>query len=207
MTRAAKPIEARKRPRQARSAATVDIILEAAARILEGGGLSALNTNLVAERAGISIGSLYQYFPGKEAILAALIRSKRAELVALLEAQAEKAGAGDLKTLLDGLIGAALHHQFARPRLAASLEYAESLLPLDAETQDLKRKIADTVARALAAHGIEEPAVAARDLAALTRGMADAAGLYGETDPTALEGRIRRAVYGYLGMGPALSAG
>lgn len=201
MARTAKPIEARKHPRQARSAATVEIILEAAARILEGGGLSALNTNLVAERAGISVGSLYQYFPGKEALLAALIRRKRAELVVLLDGQVERAGTADLKTLLDGMIRAALHHQFARPRLAASLEYAESLLPLDAETQALKQKIAETVARALSAHGIADPATAARDLAALTRGMADAAGLYGETDPASLEARIRRAVYGYLGLG------
>lgn len=51
----------RKRPRQARSVATFEAILEAAARILE------INTNAVAELAGVSIGSLYQYFPSKDA--------------------------------------------------------------------------------------------------------------------------------------------
>lgn len=195
-----KPIEARKTPRQTRSTVTVEIILEAAARILEGGGLSALNTNLVAERAGISVGSLYQYFPGKEALVAALIRRKRTELLTLLEEAARAAGKDDLKALLDRLIRAALHHQFNRPRLAASLEYAESHLPLDSETQVLKQQIGNIVARALAAHGIDDPATAARDLAALTRGMADAAGLHGETDPSSLEARIRRAVHGYLGL-------
>ena len=48
-------------------------ILEAAARILERKGLDALTTNAVAELAGISIGSLYQYFPGKAVILAKLM--------------------------------------------------------------------------------------------------------------------------------------
>ena len=54
-------LEPRKRPHQQRSAATVDAILEAAAHILERKGLDALTTNSVAELAGISIGSFYQY--------------------------------------------------------------------------------------------------------------------------------------------------
>jgi AcrR family transcriptional regulator len=61
--------ELRKSPKQARSRNTVDLILEAAARILEEGGLDAFNTNAVAERAGIGIASLYDYFPEKNAIL------------------------------------------------------------------------------------------------------------------------------------------
>lgn len=64
----------RKLPRQARSRALVDAILDAAARILAQHGREALNTNLVAEKAGVSIGSLYQYFPNREAIIAAVAR-------------------------------------------------------------------------------------------------------------------------------------
>jgi AcrR family transcriptional regulator len=63
----------RKRPVQSRSRATVEAVLAAAARILEDQGLSGFNTNAVAERAGVSIGSLYQYFPSKDAILVALM--------------------------------------------------------------------------------------------------------------------------------------
>ncbi len=63
----------RKRPRQERSRATVDTILVATARILVKRGYDGLTTNAVADAAGISIGSLYQYFPNKEAIVAALI--------------------------------------------------------------------------------------------------------------------------------------
>lgn len=63
----------RKRPRQHRSKATVDSILEATARILIAQGFNGLTTNAVAEAAGVSIGSLYQYFPNKEALVAAMI--------------------------------------------------------------------------------------------------------------------------------------
>ena len=54
--------------------ATVDAILEAAARVLIDHGYAAANTNVIAARAGVSIGSLYEYFPGKEAIFAELRR-------------------------------------------------------------------------------------------------------------------------------------
>lgn len=62
----------RRTPRQPRSEATVEAILEAAFQLLERGGVAALTTNHIAERAGVSVGTLYQYFRGKQAILAAL---------------------------------------------------------------------------------------------------------------------------------------
>ena len=62
----------RKRPRQDRSKATVDSILDATARVLVRHGFDGLTSNAVAEIAGCSIGSLYQYFPNKEALVAAL---------------------------------------------------------------------------------------------------------------------------------------
>lgn len=69
--------KARRSPRQQRARSTVDAILEAATRILEAG--EAFTTNHVAERAGVSVGTLYQYFPDKAAILHALgARERRA---------------------------------------------------------------------------------------------------------------------------------
>ena len=62
----------RKKPSQNRSKATCDAIITAAARILEDHGEVALTTNRIAERAGVSIGSLYQYFSNKNEILVAL---------------------------------------------------------------------------------------------------------------------------------------
>jgi AcrR family transcriptional regulator len=62
----------RRRPAQARSAATFDAILVATERVLGETGLAAFNTNRVAEVAGVSVGTLYQYFPNKESLIATL---------------------------------------------------------------------------------------------------------------------------------------
>jgi AcrR family transcriptional regulator len=71
MSAASNP-SARRRPRQQRSRAIVDSILEAGRRLLAESGESALTTNRIAERAGVSVGSLYRYFPNKEAVVAAI---------------------------------------------------------------------------------------------------------------------------------------
>lgn len=75
----------RKLPRQARSQATFDAILEACARILRESGLAAVTTNAVAERSGVSIGSLYEFFPSREAILATLAERRLAALTEAVE--------------------------------------------------------------------------------------------------------------------------
>src|SRR5215468_7419487 len=64
----------RKLPRQERSRFTVDTILEAAADILVRDGYEKLTTNRIADRAGVNVASIYQYFPGKAAIVAELRR-------------------------------------------------------------------------------------------------------------------------------------
>ncbi|HLL22785.1 MAG TPA: TetR/AcrR family transcriptional regulator [Kofleriaceae bacterium] len=74
----------RKRPRQERSKVTVDTILAATARVLVKKGFDGLTTNAVAEAAGVSIGSLYQYFPSKEALVAALIEQHIDEMNAAI---------------------------------------------------------------------------------------------------------------------------
>src|SRR5215467_902602 len=65
----AAPHSPRKLPKQARSTRLVEAILEAAVRVLERDGAAGFTTIRVAERAGVSVGSLYQYFPNKESIL------------------------------------------------------------------------------------------------------------------------------------------
>lgn len=67
-------------PRQERAKQKVELILEAAMRLLDKGGMPTLTTNAVAATAGVSIGSLYQYFPNKEAILDALAEHELAGL-------------------------------------------------------------------------------------------------------------------------------
>jgi AcrR family transcriptional regulator len=70
------PYSPRKAPKQARSRFLVDAIVSAAARILPARPLEELTTHEVADAAGVSIGSLYQYFPSKEAIVGALIERR-----------------------------------------------------------------------------------------------------------------------------------
>ncbi|HSN30139.1 MAG TPA: TetR/AcrR family transcriptional regulator, partial [Kofleriaceae bacterium] len=77
----------RKRPRQSRSQATVDSLLGATARVLVRDGFDGLTTNAVAVAAGVSIGSLYQYFPNKEALVAALIEQHIEKMNSLVLAE------------------------------------------------------------------------------------------------------------------------
>jgi len=74
----------RKRPRQARAKVTVDAILASSARVLVKRGFDGFTTNEVADTAGVSIGSLYQYFPNKEALVAALIEKHIEDMNAAL---------------------------------------------------------------------------------------------------------------------------
>ena len=71
----------RKEASQERSRATVNVLVEATARILVKEGFDKASTNRIAEVAGVSVGSLYQYFPGKEALVAAVIERHSQELM------------------------------------------------------------------------------------------------------------------------------
>lgn len=80
----------RKQPRQERSRVTVEAILEAGARILREQGYAALTTNRLAERAGVSIGSLYNFFPNREAILLAMLQRRLLSLAGEIDADLRK---------------------------------------------------------------------------------------------------------------------
>jgi AcrR family transcriptional regulator len=87
----------RRKPRQERALDTVEVIFEATARILQQEGPAALNTNYIAERAGISVGTLYQYFRNKEAILVAMARREIAtDEAAVIKAVAEASEGSDI---------------------------------------------------------------------------------------------------------------
>jgi len=100
----------RKTPRQQRSKATVDAILKAASRILVDEGYEATTTRGVAERAGVSIGSLYQYFPSKEALVMAIAERQMERVrIHVTEALADAANAPlpeVARLLAQGIIGA-----------------------------------------------------------------------------------------------------
>src|ERR1700677_31980 len=192
-------LEPRKYPAQPRSADTVATILEAEARILERHGFAGYNTNAVAGLAGVSIGSLYQYFPNKDALVAALVARETALLLEELSVATSEASflAGRKR-----MIQAAIAHQMRRPALARLLDFEEQRLPLGARNERAGQMVADIAISVLGKPGAPRTAnrtVAALDLLAIVKGMVDAAGHRGETDSIALQRRVERAVDGYLG--------
>ncbi|QFT58670.1 Fatty acid metabolism regulator protein [Sulfitobacter sp. THAF37] len=196
-------ISPRKTPTQSRARVSYDAILEAAARILVAEGFDRLNTNRMAEVAGVSIGTLYQYFPSKEAILAEIIRRERGQLLEDIAAATRDMADEDVHITLDRLLRAAVGHQLRWPKLARMLEHADAFLPLEEETQAVNAAILQRVAAFLTQAGLQDADLLARDLVAALRGMIDAAGMAGETDQEALMLRTRRLARGYLGLGPS----
>lgn len=188
----------RKRPRQRRAQAMVEAIVEAAARIFESEGPAGYTTNAIAERAGASIGSLYQYFPDKDAITAALIRRESDCFLAEARGSTE---APDWRAALEILIDAAVWHQVRRPVLARLIDAEEARLPLQQENRAVVDVLAGLIDGALARAGapqIHDRPEAARDLIALVKGMVDAAGERDERDAARLGTRVRAAAFGYL---------
>jgi AcrR family transcriptional regulator len=114
----------RKQPVQDRSRATVDAIVEAATYILVRDGYATLTTNRVAERAGVNIASLYQYFPSKEAILAEIqlrhLAEQRQAMHEVLEAQRGR----DLESTIRALVSFGMAAHAVSPRVHAALTQA-----------------------------------------------------------------------------------
>jgi AcrR family transcriptional regulator len=107
----------RKSASQERSRVTVNAILEAAARILVREGFDKASTNRIAEVAGVSVGSLYQYFPGKEAIVAALIDRHNREVMHAVQGELAEAGHLPLQLGVRKLVGVAVTAHRINPKL------------------------------------------------------------------------------------------
>src|SRR5712691_7499259 len=107
----------KKSPRQERSRATVEALLEAATDILIRQGAGCLTTNRIAERAGVNIASLYQYFPGKHAIIAELRRRHGAERrAAVREVLIERRG-DSLESTLRAMVSMGVATHAVNPEL------------------------------------------------------------------------------------------
>lgn len=195
-TRAVKRTSVRKQPTQARSGAMVAAILQAAAELLDSGEPERYTTNLIAERAGASIGSLYQYFPSKDAITVALLAEASQRLMAGLE-QASRLD--DWRAALRAMIAAAVSHQLERPGLARMLDAHESrLAAADAQLRDGARIHTVLMAVLSRIPGLDRPEAVGADLIAITRALCDAAGERAEFDAGALRQSVERAIFGYL---------
>ena len=193
------PPTLRKSPRQQRSRQTVEVVLEAAAHILEAGGLARFNTNAVATRAGVSVGSIYQYFLGKDAVMAGLIRRETARFAVAVDAVLAAAADAPRDDALTALVTLAVRQQTARPNLARILDLEERRLEIEGEVMAVAASGAHGLAAFLGARGVADPGVVAQDLFNLARGMIDGAL---DAEPSDLIRRVLRAVTGYLDAGP-----
>lgn len=198
----AAPIEPRKTPRQARARATYEAIVEAAARILETDGPAGFNTNAVAARAGVSVGSLYQYFPHKQALVAELSgRAARRLLSALTEAVDAASSAG-LEADVRRLARAAIAWQGERPALERALDQLEEGLGLDSDARGTTEAIGKLIARLLRDHRPDLDEAGLRQLGedalALSRALIDRAGARDAVLAPQLETRLVGAICGLV---------
>jgi AcrR family transcriptional regulator len=108
---------ARRVPRQARSRLTVEAVLDAVTRILKREGTAAVTTNRIAEVAGVSIGSVYQYFPDKAAIYAALHDRHVREMSRRIDETLVDHAKSSLEELVRALVTAMIDAHAADPEL------------------------------------------------------------------------------------------
>ena len=115
--RTAAPPLHRRQPQQLRARQTVDAIFEAVIRTLKREGTDAVTTNRIAEVAGVSIGSVYQYFPDKKAIFAALHQRHIEQIDRVIETTLIQNAAAPLDRLMRALVDAMIDAHSADPEL------------------------------------------------------------------------------------------
>jgi len=134
----------RKQPRQRRAQVTVEAIVEAAGLALERDGLDGLTTTGIAELAGVSVGTLYQYFPDREAILGALVERQHERTHAAFRALLTTVADVPLRDAVDQMLARLLRVFVEHAPFAGPLQHAISLSGReDAHRSTLARYVAD----------------------------------------------------------------
>jgi AcrR family transcriptional regulator len=155
----------RKRPRQERSRATVDTILEATARVLVKHGFDGLTTNLVAQTAGVSVGSLYQYFPNKSALVAALIENHVDHMTSLCLAELGRVAQLPMAEAIRSVIEVMIRAHAVQPELHRVLTEQVPRVGRMGRLREIEALVERVVAGLLAARkaelAIDDPEMAA----------------------------------------------
>ena len=113
--------EPRKTPVQARSTVTVEAIGEAAIQVLLSHGADKLTTTRVAERAGVSVGTLYQYYPNKESLLAAVFEDHLNKVTVAMEAACREAHGKPLAEMIHDIVIAFVDIKMRRSDISVAL--------------------------------------------------------------------------------------
>jgi len=184
--------------------AMVDAILEASARILLERGYVSMSTNAVAERAGVSVGSLYQYFPNKESLLAALHNQHAAQMALSLEAILATPDAAGLRGAIERLVRAAMAAHEVEPELHRLLEKERPFFEEKGDSKGFGADIQRYIQRLLEEHSeiVSHPdlGLAAWMTMRMTESLVHSAVLYpsAELDAAQVEGAIVDAIHAFL---------
>ena len=144
----------RKKASQNRSRALVDTLIEATARVLVKEGFDQASTNRIAAKAGVSVGSLYQYFPNKEALVAAVMERHRRDLLQMARATLAEAATLPLEPAVRKLVGVSIKAHSVDPKLHRVL--AEQIPRTGSENTETFNQENYALFRAyLEAHGAE----------------------------------------------------
>jgi AcrR family transcriptional regulator len=142
----------RKLPSQERSKMTVDALVESTARILADEGYEAANTNRIAAVAGVSIGSLYQYFPSKEALVASVIDRQNEEVMVFFRHTMGKVSDQPLKVAARELVATMVEVHRLNPKLHRVLVEQMPRVGRLANIEAVDRQACELVRTYLAAH-------------------------------------------------------
>jgi AcrR family transcriptional regulator len=172
----------RKRPRQARSRATVDSVLEATARVLVKRGFDGLTTNLVADAAGVSIGSLYQYFPNKAALVGALIEKHVDDMTSLALSELTRVAQLPMPEAIRSVIEVMIRAHAVSPELHRVLTEQVPRVGRMAKLREIEaithRMVAGLLASRKAELAIEDPDMAAFVLVSAIEAITHRAALF-----------------------------
>ena len=138
----------RKQPRQARSRELVERVLAASARVFADDGYAAATTNKIAEQAGVSVGSLYQFFPHKAALLQALRERIMARMGVGLSAVFDASDALSLPQLIDRVFAVFQATEAERPGMLSVLyqeQSARQMRPGQGHTQGVQTELFGTI--------------------------------------------------------------
>jgi AcrR family transcriptional regulator len=118
---AAMTLDRRKSPRQARSLATIEALHLATIQVLERDGLGRCTTTRIAERAGVSVGSIYQYYPNRDALLAAVLEQHLNGVATAVATACREQRSKPLRQMVSGLVSAFLAAKLRDPRQSKAL--------------------------------------------------------------------------------------
>lgn len=200
----ANPTKPRKSPAQSRSRATVEAILDAAAHILVTQDFAAASTNRIAEKAGVSIGSLYQYFPNKGALIAALRRRHAEAMRSTILQLAGPAASAALPDAVRSFIHAVMQAHRIDPQLHRILAQEAPRTDFADSRGDIDHDLRNAVGALLTSRRSEilptDLPLAAAMLVRLTDALIHAAVIDNTLDatPQAVEDEIVRVVLRYL---------